>query len=227
MSREVDSLALALANRALGIAGPGSGQTELEDGLVSQVLDVGQVAARSRAPGTGLFWGRVLNIHEAVETLTTDWDPYEPVISSGATGVVAPWPIEQGSASLVPSQWDLFLLDAYVNSTEVTDFASASIELTTPATVQGFGLSNTGGVITAINGGVQFVIAHWDAAVAIAGNAFATTGEGIPRAPIRRRIRRGETLTFHSTSDTTGTISITLMTLWALQPVCFGQNVAV
>ena len=46
--KKIDSQALDVLQKALGLSGPGSPITELTDGVVDQVLEVGGVIRRSR-----------------------------------------------------------------------------------------------------------------------------------------------------------------------------------
>lgn len=219
MSREVDSGALTFINRALGIAGVGSPRTELIDGDINQTVEIANVARRA-APGTGQFWGLHQTAHGAGATsLSATISPYGPDLPNGNTCAVAPYP------NPVPSKFDLFLIGASVHLSAVANYIAGSIQLNVPATNKGFGIQNNEGVFAAVNPASTVFVADFPATAGGLQGVMAVTGTGQVWLPLRFRVRRGTTITF--STDAGGAITITLNTLWSLQPICFGQNVAV
>lgn len=159
MVKKIDSQALELANRALGLTGAGSRVTELNDGIVDQTLSVGDIVRRSRVLGlTGIFNGVLRNINLGSDTITTSITPY----AIGTVAGVAPWP------NPIPPGFDLWILYATVrifSGAPLTGQATLNVRY---AANQGFGIDSAGAqVLTA----QDQRLAYWDVFVTL-GTVF-------------------------------------------------------
>jgi len=215
MVKRIDSDALHIVNRSLGMTGAGSPVTELADGVVDQVLEVGQVARRGRAlgPGGGLFYPTIRNEHTDAESIRTNVDPY----NVGTTGLVAPYP------NPVPPQFDIYLIGASIRSAAGTasgmTLSTLSIEVPTPA--EGWGLTDSG-VAVLVAEPIRLVM--WNA-MTTDGTSFGI--RAVNRGPHERsglRLPRvpGMFLSFASVS--TVTVSIDCQMILGLFPVALGQD---
>lgn len=222
MTKRIDSDALSLINRALALAGSGAQRTVLDDGNVSQILDVRPFAGRSIPPGDGgLFVLLFRHVHTGAGSLATGVDPYQRVPpATGAPGI-PPFPVP------VPRSFDIWLDSASLTQSDSADFGSALLELAVPAVNQGIATSNTAGTIAPLLAATPTPpLMEWSTAIAAGGVGIAVSTEGETLQPIRQRIRRGTTLTARSTAIVAGTISIDISILFNLIPVGMPQNVA-
>ena len=135
----MDSGALALLNRAFALAGQPSGQTTLLDADVTQTVDVGPIARRSLAPQGGLFYATVRIKHTSVGGLGSSFNPYEPKHATPGSLAHNGWP------TVVPSGFDVWLIEAVATTDDATDFLSFSLDMALPGNVQGISLLNTAG----------------------------------------------------------------------------------
>jgi len=90
MGKQITSGAFQILNRALGLSGEGAQTTELDDGFVSQVLPVGEIAAYSLSKGqnVGIVASLLRNGHAAAGDITETMDPYNPATRLGQFQVV-------------------------------------------------------------------------------------------------------------------------------------------
>lgn len=151
MAKVINSAYLEPLNKALGLAGAGDSQTELLDGTVDQVLDVGQIARRggTLAGTTGVFRVILRVINAGTGTVITSYQPYEP----GETGLVAPYP------NPVPDLFDLWLIGASIERVSGTGTLNAArLQLTN---IQiGFGIDSVG--VSAAASTSVITLASWD-----------------------------------------------------------------
>jgi len=100
MSRTMNSQALVLLDRILGLSGPGGEQyTTLDDGNVQQVLEISEVARRSLTPAgsSGLFTIIARNTSTVVSALhSQDIDPYNLAAELTLTADTNGWPVPVG-----------------------------------------------------------------------------------------------------------------------------------
>lgn len=208
--KRIDSDALGLVNRSLGMTGAGAPETELHDGEVFQVVDVSQSARRGRvlAGTTGIFTGLLRNIHLGSGDLTTTVNPYD------AIGGVAPFPVP------IPQSFDLWLLSAAVRRNSGTGTLLCNLEITYP--FQGFGLDDMDVAVVAT---LAHPVALWDAIVTSGSISFGVlAGSELPEAILNRRLPRatGAQLTFRSTASAISTYSLQLVL--GLFPISLGQD---
>lgn len=222
MSREVNSSALGLINRALGIAGAGSPKTELIDRDINQILDVGRFVRRST-----IEWDRgyaVLRIeHEAASLeLGITADPYstQHAVAGDFSNPPYPHPVPTGS--------DFWLFGASVRLDTMNVLTNAALSLVVPSPTNPqvfWGLENEDATEIVNLAGSTLVLANWTADVDVAGifNAQEALG-GRCYIPINRRIRRGVTISYRS--EVTAACITTCVMDVGLFPVGLGQDAA-
>lgn len=214
--KKIDSDALGILNKALGLSGPGSQITELHDGIVDQALDVVPAIRRGRtiAGSTGIFSVVMRNIHAVANSQSSVLTPYE----AGTTARVLPYP------PAMPAQFDIWLFSAGVIQTVVAGTISASLRLQFRVAQQGLGINQAGGAVSQQL--IQF-LAFWDA-LATEGATFGLlAGSEEPVAKLNLRLPRdlGLTLAFFSTSSDTATFECHMVL--GVFPVSLGQDCAV
>jgi len=213
LSKEVDSDALVEMKRVLGIAGPGSGSTELEDGSIVQVIDVAPIVRRSRTLGgsTGIHYGILQNEHAASGALTATIDPYRPDGNR-----VAPYPL------FVTRQLalDVWLLGASVlRQSGVAALNGATLTMTMAAELQAWG-ENDDGTQELSTGFLTLGI--WDSFSTAPTVDTGLTEQGASWLPINMRVPRGAALAFTSDLDAAGDVHCQM--LIGLFPTSLGQD---
>lgn len=209
--KKIDAQTLEGLNKALGLSGPGSPVTELTDGVLDQVIDVGAIVRRGRTQGqtTGLYTAMLRNVHTAADSRTATLTPY-----NGTTTARPPYPAP------MPRDFEVWLLTAVVTQLSGSGTLTAALRVNFPANVMG--LSTTGaGIISSHN------VAFWDTVVnegitfAVASAKDETVekiGMRLPRAALTQ-------LVFASTSSAIATFDC-FLTLGVF-PVALGQDVIV
>jgi len=211
--KKIDSDALGVLNKALGLTGAGSQITELTDGVVDQALDVVPAIRRGRTQSAteGIYTARLENAHTGATSLS---NPINPFALTG-TQAIAPYP------SPMPDRFDLWLLAASVRQTSGSGTLSAALHVNYPAHVMGITTIGAVGVIASMT------LAFWDA-VAVENITFGLlNGARGPLARIGHRLPRSITtqIVFATTSSATATFQL-LLTLGVF-PVSLGQDVLV
>jgi len=216
MVKRIDSDALGVLNRSLGLTGSGSQITELEDGHVDQALSVNEIARRGRtlADVQGLFFPTLRNLNTAAETITNAIDPY----NVGTTVAVAPYP------AAVPAQFDLYLLGASIRHATgtVSGFTLGTLSLTVGTFSAGWGQSDNGSQIL-VSQAIRLAV--WNA-MANDGTNFGILATN--RGPHQRsgiRLPRGgggTTLTFATVSSVT--VGVDCQMIIGMFPVALGQD---
>jgi len=217
VARRITSQSLGLVNKALGLAGTsGPGDTELMDGTVEQVLDVGPIVRRSRTPaGTGgIFRVTLRNLHSGATTVSNSWQPYE----SALTGLVAPY------QSPMPDTFDVWLLGASLSIASGVGNISNSVLLLTNVQL-GFAADSAAAAITPTT---TFTLAFWNFIIETGTQSFGVTQSAAPYKPFSMRIpRKGAIaspfLVFESVSA--GDVEADIMLLMGVFPVALGQDV--
>ncbi len=211
--KRIDSDALSLVNRSMGLTGAGSPQTELHDGEVFQTLDVARLVRRGRTVvgSGGLFTVNLENAHTGAQSLNTSVDPYaQPV------GVIPPYP------SPVPLQFDIWLLWATIQRKSGSGSISALLDANFPG--QGFGEDDGGAAVVAND---AQPLAHWDALVSEGIQFLVLAGSEQPRANLNFRMPRPTAadtsrFRFRSTSSATSTYAMTVVL--GMFPTAMGQD---
>ena len=214
MTKRIDSDALGILTKALGLSGAGSPVTELADGVVDQTLDIVPIVRRSRTAATseGIFIGLLQNDHSGSGTLTTSVFPY-----SVSVGSIPPYP------SPMPPQFDIWILSATLLRESGTSTVNCALQTITPARFLGFGVDDGGAAVTAT---ILQVHAFWNALQGLSTNfgtlqelgAQAKPGFRLPRDPATE-------LRFVSSASAAGKFNC-FVTL-GIFPVALGQDVLV
>lgn len=219
MGKEVDSGALGLINRILGIAGSRTGaqSTELDDGVLVQTLDVAGVVRQGRAPAAsgGLYRGVLQNVHSAADDERSQIDPYNPGASA-----FGGWP------GAVPEGFDIWVLKAsLVRSAGAGDMTGGQLRLFTNFATSnlGWGEDDAG---AAFSSSQNPILAAWEGAAntnTAAGFAwYPETGTAKVVADIGIRLRRGYILTLDTTSSAALTCQCVMQV--AIYPSAVGQD---
>jgi len=209
--RRVNSDALGTVWKALGLTGQGAELTEMPDGILDQVVDVGPMIRRGRTQATteGIYTPVLRNIHTDAESLSSSVTPYD------VPGAIAPYP------SPMPQQFDVWLLGASVHLLSGAGTLSAFLTVNWVAANQGWGIDDSAAPIGAVN--IEKAVARWDAIATVTvgvglqpdGNPWARLGVRLPRAA-------ATSIIFRSKSSVTATFDCQLMI--GVFPVGMGQD---
>jgi len=214
--KQVDSQALDIVNRALGLFGAGAPLTEFMDGAVEQSLDIGPLVRRGRtvAKSTGIFFGLMRNIHGAADSQTSTFQPY-----LGGTGAIDPWP------SPMPPGFDVWVLAAFVRQLSGSGTFTGALFLDPNTTILGWGIDSAGVAVVAA---ARIPLVYWDSVVTQL-DEFALMEDGQPWKRIGQRLfhlNRDEAgILFSSTSSAIATFDCFVML--GVFPVGLGQDVLV
>jgi len=213
MGKEVDSGALLLVNRILGIAGSQTGaqRTELDDGTLTQVLEVGSIVRRSRSlPGTDGIFCAILrtNMGAGVTTETATLNPYTP---GGAN--LAPFP------DPIPAGFDFWVAGASLIQAGgiAGNFTNALFRTLYDASMIGLAIDEAGQTFGSATAAIP--LAFWDDLTL----GFGTMEDGTQWLPLGLRIRRGQTLQLDVAA--TDAVVVDLVLICALVPAALGQDI--
>jgi len=210
--KRIDSDALGILNKSLGLTGAGSQITELMDGVVDQVLDIGPCVRRGRTQaGTGgIYSARTRNTHTDAEAKTSTISPFNPL-----TTRIAPYPL------VMPDRFDIWLLDAGVSHISGSS-ATISAALHLNYAPSQMGISGVGPATAAVS---TRTLAHWDALVTENVTFGVLAGDNGSRAVFGLRLPRSLTteLIFATTSVLTAAFQLEI-TLGVF-PIGLGQDV--
>jgi len=210
----IDSDALGILSKALGLTGRGAQVTELTDGIVEQNLDVTPIIRRGRtvAGSEGIFVGVWRNTHAGADSQTSVLSPY----ALATTQTRAPF------ETPVRPQFDLWVLDATIIQISGSGTLSGALNMLLPTTMVGLTTTGAGPATT-------WPIAFWDAVVTEDVEFGLLAGSGVPLAKIGLRLPRGPTnnvqLQFASTSSAAAVFD--LQVLFGMFPVSLGQDCVV
>jgi len=221
VTKRITSDALFLLNRMLGLAGGTPGATELDDGNVSQVLDITDVVRRSRtiASSQGWFFCIMDNVHAAAGALDSEINPYVPGAAFAPT--VSAFPAS------VPRDFDFWLYTAsLLRIGGDGDLDGAILRMNPTAAQQGWGIDNSG---AAVAGNDPYPIGRWTALdeTLAARDPYGIAGDGSAFIKVNQRIARGNLLRF--TTDTSGQTAETTFRLFltcGLFSEGIGQDIA-
>ena len=148
MTKRITSGLFEILNRALGLTGEGAQTTELDDGFVSQVLEIQRIAAYSQAIGahTGYFTTTLVNSHVAAGDILERFNPYDPGTRTGQF------------AGIDPAEFDMWFLGVscrVISSTQTIDEVQIALD------TAGMNNMNEGDLNQ-----VNMVFARWDGVVA-------------------------------------------------------------
>jgi len=234
MSRTMNSQALVLLDRMLGLSGPGGEQyTTLDDGNVQQVLEISEVARRSLTPaGSGGVFTMRSRVQSTSNTglLRNRIDPYNftSQITGGLTTRVNGYPTP------VPRGFDVWLIGASAwSATPVDRLDWIQLDLTMPSSMCALNQTtvDNGTPIQAANDIAFNPLVRWDTVLpndfvpGVTGVQVWATENGTTYIPLGMRLRRG---TFIDTLCEVGAANIsgfTTLTI-GLFPEGLGQDIA-
>lgn len=214
MVKKIDSQALAVLNKSMGLTGAGSPQTELTDGIVDQVLSVGEIVRRSRtqAQTQGLYSAILQNVHTDSEVLTVQVNPYNV-----GTGVIPPYP------DPVPENFDVWLLGASVRRVSGASTLTGALFYQFPSANQGWGVDDSG---VAVVESAPMGLIHWDSLVTLNTTSGRLQGSRGLFQSLGLRMPRGASnngsIRFVSSSSVTATFDCQL--ILGVFPAALGQD---
>jgi len=215
--KEVDSDALGIVNKALGLTGrPSTGGTEFLDSVMFQGVDVTKMVRRGRtlANTQGLFYALIRNIHAVDSVVSTQVNPY----NLAADGLRPPFP------SPIPPEFDFWLLGAAINRISGSGTIAATLNLQYNLPVLGFGVDSAAAAETNT---ANIRLAFWDAFQTVSGTFGLLSGSAQPFKKIGLRLRREATAILAFESDSSALMTVECQMLWGLFPVSLGQDGAV
>jgi len=212
--KKMNSDALGVLNKSLGLTGAGSRITELADGIVDQSIDIVPAVRRGRtlAKSGGIFTATLRNIHAGATQELSQAFPYEVVPAD----VRAPYP------SPMPAQFDIWLLGATVRETVGFSTLSAALLILYPTAQIGWGEDNAGAPLVA---DALMPVAFWNAIQFVGAiNIGVAAGSSKSYHAINLRLPRSTNLQlqFRSTSSVATQFHCD-MTLGVF-PVALGQD---
>lgn len=214
--KTVDSQALEVVNRALGLSGVGAPLTEFLDGILNQSLDVTALVRRGRtiALSTGIFYGLLRNNHTAANTQTSRFEPY-----IGGTGAVLPYPSPLGRG------FDFWVLAAITRQLSGSGTFTGALFIDPNTTLLGWGVDEAGAAVSAA---ARLPLAYWDSVVTQT-DEFGLMENGQPWARIGLRLprlnRNDVGLVFSSTSSAAAVFDCYI--ILGVFPVGLGQDVLI
>jgi len=211
--KKVNSQNLSAVDAMLGITGVGAQQTEFEDGILQQVVNVVPAARRggTLGPTRGIFFAHLQNVHTDAESLTSTAFPF-----SITTGRVGAYP-----SPLRADLFDLWLIQASVRRLSGTGTLICQLMLDLTTGFLGWGLDDSAAAVTGI---YRATLGLWDSILAGPGSAVGLLESGDTVLKINQRLTLGCSLRFASTSSLTSTYNCEL--LFGLFPAASGQDVA-
>jgi len=215
MGKLIESDALDRVYRTLGLSGgsvPKS--TLLDDGNVSQILDINPLVRRSRTPEGSTGWYRCFleTAHSVGGTLQAAINPYSP----GASGI-APYPEE------VPRGFDFWLLGASLRRTSGAGGLDGAVLLIQPLTVMGGWGEDDGGAAAATNADTP--VARWTGLdTSIVNFAFGIAGDGSAMAHVNLRVPRNALVKVNTDAAAAATFQTYMFC--GLFPEALGQDIA-
>ena len=216
MSKPIESDALDRIYRMLGLSGGAlpSG-TLLDDGNVSQVLDINPIVRRSRtsAATTGWFACTLENAHAGAGDLTSSINPYEP-----GDAAIAPYP------SSVPAGFDFWILYAILRrSAGGGDLTGGLLSIAPGNAQRGWGIDDMGAAVIATD---QMQLAIFTSLnIAIGSGVLGLTPTGEVLAPVNMRVPVGNAGLFFR-SEAAAAATFRMFLICGLFPEGLGQDVA-
>lgn len=209
MPKKVDSDALALANKALGLFGVSAlGETEFDDDRLVQSINMVDIIRRGRtlAGTTGIFGAVLQNAHGGVGSAISTETPYD-VQSADPT---SPWP------NPMPDLFDIWLLSCgWARTAGVGNVDFALLALRLPGTTS-WGTDDNGAAVSVV---AEIPLANWDGLIFVE-NAWGRPPRGMA---LPMRLPRGCTLIFESTVAAAATVNCNM--ILGIFPISLGQDV--
>jgi len=214
MVKKVDSDALGILNKALGLTGAGSPVTELADGVVDQTLDVAPIVRRSRtqAATEGIYTGIFRNVHPGSGTLTATIEPYDLVLG-GVRRPPYPAPM--------PAQFDVWILSATLSRISGSGTIAAGIFLNYPVATLAFGIEDDGSAVTDTP---LTPLTLWNTFINVGTNVGVFSGVSGPYDFIRTRIPRVAGIEIRFVSVASALATWQAQIVLGVFPVALGQD---
>jgi len=214
----LDSGALQTLNKVLGATG-GEQHTHIDSGNLQLAIDANAIIRRGMTPALseGLFSFQLRNAHtntSAVETITTEVDPY--AVAAGLTGAGYPSPVRQGL--------DVWLLWVRTNVITAGGFDSGLLSIIYAAVQQGI-IAPTG-----TTAGILGMPVFWSETENTIGDGtlgviLTELGSGLGAKPVGLRIPRGATLRWRTRRGAVaGTHTYDAAGILGLFPAGLGQD---
>ena len=202
--RQLDSGALTLLNEILQLGGGGEQTTQLDDGNVSQVLDVQQVVRRSLtfASTGGLGFIGFENVHVGAGAISETFNPYAgPDVGANA------FPTD------IPRGFDVWLLHATMRRTAGAGaLTGGEISYNILANMRAKGDGTAG----------RMALGLWTSIEALTGNDYGITPGGQSLIKLGLRIRRGITLSYDT--NAAGAATFHCQAMIGVFPAGLGQD---
>lgn len=218
MSRSIDSDALTLVQRQLGLSGVGESATELESDTLMQVFDASSAIRRGRADlaTRGFFYG-------ILKTLEAGAGGSNAAFIGDAYNVGAAFALGTFPPNIDIARFDLWLLNV---SGVITDGAFAAndecvLQIGMNARQQGFGKDS--GVPAVVAATPPNTVARFTESIDDGFSDVLVTDQGEPSVQVNLRLIPGQALQMVTTSAAACDAQLSLML--GLFPVGMGQDV--
>lgn len=213
--RRIDSDALGILTKSLGLSGAGSPITELSDGIVDQALDVVPIIRRGRtvAGSAGVYAAIMSNTHAGADTQLSTVNVYD--VAAGATSI---WPVP------IPEQFDVWVLACAMRRESGGGTITSLFSIQFPARTQGWGVDQAAAAVTQVD---PVGIASWNGLIVTSTVDGNLTGGRGPYKQLGIRIPRGTgastgTLRWSTVSSAAAVFNLNLFL--GLFPVALGQD---
>ena len=233
MSRTMNSQALVLLDRMLGLSGPGGEQyTTLDDGNVQQVLEISEVARRSLTPAgsSGYYTFNMQSHHSAILLINQLQDPYNlsEEITLGVADING-WPVPVGRG------FDIWLIGASIYTDKVADADWALLQLNVPSRYMALSShqSNMAPPSQNANDTARIILGRWDTWEAddsesgVVAIHAGLTENGSTYLPINQRLVRGTTIQLSTLATTyANNVRYYMDYILGIFPEGLGQDIA-
>ena len=231
MTRTMNSEALVLLDRILGLSGPGGEQyTTLDDGNVQQVIEISDIARRSLTPaGTAGIFNVVIQNNDTSGTLINQtMDLYDLRNTMTLTASTHAYPVP------VPRGFDVWLIQASAwTGWDLTKIDLLQLNLASPSSHNAITANQTlnGAPIQSGPALGRQPLVRWDGGEAIGTITGATdvyplyTLEGLVSKRLNLRIRRGTELMVASVCSASQ-VEMNVEIIVGVFPEGLGQDIA-
>ena len=231
MTRTMNSQALALMDRILGLSGSSAGEqyTTLDDGNVQQVIDISAIARRSLTPAgsLGLYSIRLRNFHSSSALkIDNPCDPYNFANELTISYDTNAWPVP------VPRGFDVWLIGASAWSDSTSKLAMMQLNLTLPSGSMAINQTSTDNSLAQVGNDIavqQLVrwstVLGYDVGKVVSDMFTWLDAAGNSYQSFNTRLVQGTTLNFISIASST-TVKATCELLVGIFPEGLGQDIA-
>lgn len=202
--RQMDSGALTELSKILQLGGGGEQTTELDDGNVSQVLDIEHVIRRSLTPAAsrGLFWFGFSNTHAGAGVISSTLNPF--AVDVGANGF----------PTIIPPGFDFWHIYSHLRQVSgAIALSGATIEIIQQGVERGKGFAASS----------VSPLGIWTDIELLTGENYGITAQGETIIRFPTRLRPGSIFRF--LTNATGVAIYRGVTVVGLFPAGMGQDV--